>query len=355
MYCGNSSGKFGRAFAWYRLASPKGGSALRAPFPDGAKTGELWPEAGRALLWRFAPAVEPRPRADWLADFSGCSLIYPDLLAVSRAALRELLRAHSGAALAAVCVAQSVTVARLVAFWRWRECIDGFLVPAGEEADAVAPLPLRALYLPPPAIESLSRIGLRQLGDVARLERGAIDLMLGRRLAHIAFRQSRGLDVSPPRVSEKPQAAVERVPVAHPGVSSLRELAPYLEILCWRISYLLFAESAPRAIRRLDLTLHYIDGGKRAAGLTLSEPAPHACDFIAASAELAARAHSRRVNVIAAELAASRFYPHVAQEKLFVPESRVKAVRIEESVNRVRTKYGFDAIKTASQLAGAGV
>lgn len=343
MLCSNSKEKFGRAFAWYRAAE------------GGGQPSKLWPEIGRALLWRFAPAVEPRPRADWLADFSGCTLIYPDLLSVSRAALTELMRAHSRGARAAVCVAQSVTVARLVAFWRWRECLDGILVPAGGEAGAVAPLPLRALYLPPPAVERLSRIGLRQLGDVARLERGAIDMMLGRRLAHIAYHQSRGMDVSLPRVAEKPQAAVERVPVAHPGLSSLRELAPYLEVLCWRISYLLFSESAPRAIRRLDLTLHYIDGGKRGAGLTLTAPTPHACDFIAAATELATRAHTRRVNITAAEIAASRFYPHVAQEKLFTPATRVKAVRIEESVNRVRAKYGFDAIKTANQLAGAGV
>ena len=360
MLCISKRRDYGRAFAWFRTGSRE------APVDCGARADtpiSFWPDAGRSLLWRFAPAVEPRPRSDWLADFCGCSLIYPDLLAVGRAALaaletaavRSRTGAEGGARAVAMCIAPNATVARLLAYWRWRECREGLLIPNGGESAAVAPLPLKALYLPEPAAEKLSRVGLRQLGDVARLERGALDMFLGRRFAHIAYSQSRGMDVSPPVIADKPQAVVERVPVANPGVSSMRELLPYLEVLCWRIAYLLFTEREPRAIRRLDLTLRYMDGGRRGAGATLTEPTPYACDFFEAAMELAARAHTRRVNVAAAELAASRFYPLAAQDKMFVPHSRVKTERIETSVNRVRAKYGFDAIKTGGQYAGAKV
>ncbi|MEP0813457.1 MAG: hypothetical protein HRF49_02170 [bacterium] len=331
-----------RSYAWYSI-----GAGMDGP--------PLWPDAGRTLLWRFAPAVEPRPRCDWLADFTGCGRVYPDVFEAGRAALVALEHACArGADSAAMCLAPNATVARLVVKWRRAECRGGLLVPAGAESEAVAPLPLPALYLPEPALERLHRIGLRQLGDVARLERGALDLLVGRRFAHIAFHQCRGRDVSPPKLAERPQAIVERMPVPAPGVSSPDGLAPYLEVVCDRLSFALYREGAMRAVRRLDLALHYIDGGRRYAGATLAEPTPYACDMLCASRELAERAHTRRVNVAAVEITASRFYPFVVQDRLFVPASRVKGEALERSVNRVRAKYGFEAIKTGRELAGVG-
>ncbi|MCB4822857.1 Y-family DNA polymerase [Roseicella aerolata] len=55
----------------------------------------------------------------------------------------------------------------------------GIVVPPGEEASAIAPLPLHALRLPPSTISALHRLGLRRIGDLLRQPRGPLARRFG--------------------------------------------------------------------------------------------------------------------------------------------------------------------------------
>ena len=149
---------------------------------------------------------------------------------------------------------------------------DGGVVLAGETRARLAALPIAALRLGAAEVEALDRVGLRCIGELYRMPRGALarrfGTTLGRRLdqalgaAHEPLSPARA--IAPYRVEHlfaEPIASLEAV---HATTRAL------LEALATRL------EADGRGVRRLELMLFKVDGAvdERTLGTSLAVREP---------------------------------------------------------------------------------
>ncbi len=142
------------------------------------------------------------------------------------------------------------------------------VVPGGEEAAFLAPLPLRRLAPEVDVSETLERWGVRSVGDFARLPASRVASRLGK-LGRELHATARGLDSRPLIPREPP-------PVFHEGMSlewPLVSLEPFLfvgraalERLCQRL------ESRGFACIRLELELRLEPDGHQSRSIDLPAP-----------------------------------------------------------------------------------
>jgi protein ImuB len=141
------------------------------------------------LAREFTPRVEARGPTPVLLDLRGLGRVWPTPEALGRALLEE---ARSRSLEAQVALAFSRAVALVLA--RAREGLT--IVPAGGEADALAPLSLALLDLAPERLEILGRWGLRTIGDLQRLPAVGLAERFGPegpRLLHLARGEDEGV------------------------------------------------------------------------------------------------------------------------------------------------------------------
>jgi len=124
------------------------------------------------LAREFTPRVEARGPTPVLLDLHGLGKTWPRPEALGQALIE---RARSRAMEANLALAFSRATALVVA--RARPGLS--VVPPGEEAAVLAPLPLVLLDLDPERAELLERWGLRTIGDLARLPSSGLSERLG--------------------------------------------------------------------------------------------------------------------------------------------------------------------------------
>ena len=133
---------------------------------------------------------------------------------------------------------------------------DASLVTRDRLADALAPLPVRALRLAPGAVESLDRVGLRRVGDLLDMPKAPLTRRFG---AHVALR----LDQALGRADEvllpyRPEPKLRlRKGFAEP-IGHLSDIEAALTQLLDELSRRLGQEDL--GARRLELWLHRVDG-----------------------------------------------------------------------------------------------
>ena len=145
---------------------------------------------------------------------------------------------------------------------------QGAIVAPGGAPQALADLPVTALRLPQALGQGLERVGLRRVGDLYRLPRGALARRFG---AQVLRRLDQALGRAREPIS--PRRPVPRwherlsfpEPVGHPhGIAqAVRHL---LTSLCARL------EREHRGLRRLELILYPSDGEVRRARVGTSRP-----------------------------------------------------------------------------------
>jgi protein ImuB len=138
---------------------------------------------------------------------------------------------------------------------------EPIVVPAGGEADFLAPLPSGLLTQDPDVRARLSRFGLRWIGAIAELDRSALVARFGEEGARIHAR-ARGEELEPFR----PRRAPERLTLALPIEPSAEDLEP-LRFVLHRLATALTDQlvsrglAAARAHLHLDLDLAFARAG----------------------------------------------------------------------------------------------
>jgi protein ImuB len=134
----------------------------------------------RLALWavRFTPISAVDPPDGLVLDVTGCT----DLFGGEAALLARVSNGlqHGGVAAQAVVAGVADAAAALA-----RAGHHMRIVPAGEEAAAVAPLPLGTLRLSHECLAGLNRLGLRRISDVLRQPRGPLTRRFGRPLMDV--------------------------------------------------------------------------------------------------------------------------------------------------------------------------
>ena len=130
------------------------------------------------------------------------------------------------------------------------------IVPEGAARQWLAGLPVMALRLPSPMIETLHRLGLRRIGDLAALPRAPLAARFG---SHLPERldQLTG-DVPEPIAPERPvMPYIARMAFPEPIATTegvTLAITRLIESLCRNL------ERDRKGARRLDLTLYRVDG-----------------------------------------------------------------------------------------------
>lgn len=212
------------------LASLPGGvAALVEP-----ATPERDANALRALaerLTRFSPVVAPDGADGILLDIAGCEHLFGGEAAMVREVARSLRRLGLHCRVA---VASTFACARAVSRYGPHDYAS---VPPGREADALAPLPLRALCIGDETAEALAELGVRSIGQAMHLRRRDLPVRFGDALLlRLDEAMGRALESiepvrpSPPptarRDFEGPSTAIESISLA--TLDQLRALCDLL-------------------------------------------------------------------------------------------------------------------------------
>jgi DNA polymerase IV len=313
-------------------------------------------QRARAIVERFSPIVIAASIDEHYLDFSGCERLYrragdPDddatiarvVREITDAILRELgLPASAG-------VATSKPMAKVASALAKPRGV--LLVAAGNEAATLAPLAVRKLPgIGPVAEAKLVAANIATLGALVAAPDAIVRPILGSAMAAIrAAASGRGSD----ELGRERPAFREHDPrgVLTGSISNERtffeaspEIAPQiLSSLCERV--------CSRARRRgvlaghVTLKLRYTDFDTLSHGRAIVPPSNVDTDVHRAVAELYVETRTRPLAIRLLGVVLAKFRPDSAQLPLFD-----RGERRVLSVDRVRDKYGYDAVHLASTL-----
>ncbi|MCW5873662.1 MAG: DNA polymerase IV [Anaerolineales bacterium] len=224
------------------------------------------------------------------------------------------------------------------------------VVPHGEEAAFLAPLPSDALWgIGPKTAERLASLGMRTVGDIARYPLHELIRLLGQTGSALHYR-AQGIDESPVHVSHETKSVSHEETFAQ-DTSHEVEL---LQILAEQ------AQSIARQLRKLELQcstvaikIRWPDFSKISRQLTLPEPTDDA-KLIEAAARTLFHAHwkpGRKVRLLgvrASNLAAPSFQPKLWD---WNPKAFEKQEKLDAALKTVQARFGDNSLVPASGLA----
>jgi protein ImuB len=219
------------------------------------------------------------------------------------------------------------------------------VVDDGEAPLFLEPLPLHLLPLSPERREELGELGVKRLGELARLPGAAVADRLGADGAE-AWRLARGDDGAGVEPRKPPAELAESLSFPEPIANELtlgRAVAALVERLLAR------PERAGRAPRQLALSAKLVGGGSWRRALTLREPtaepdrlrlalAPKLAELPAPTAELRLELGELTESV-------------GTQAELVRPRGSRLRERLRESLRQVRAAAGVDAVCTVVEVA----
>lgn len=247
----------GMSLADARTLCPELETAPTDPAGDAAALRALarWAE-------RYTPWAAPDGVDGLLLDLTGCAHLFGGEAAL----LADLLRRCRAAGLAA-CGALAGSAG---AAWALARCGEtDTVLPAGQERDALAPLPVAGLRLDPATTGALERLGLRSIGDLYPLPRASLaarfGAAIGRRLDQALGRQDE------PIAPQRPAAPYRtRLAFAEP-VGRREDIAAALDRLLAELCALL--ERDGQGARRLTLAGFRVDHTMVEAAIGTARPA----------------------------------------------------------------------------------
>jgi DNA polymerase-4 len=331
--------------------------AMCVPVPRGACSATS--RAIGSVLGRFTPVVEGASIDEWYLDLTGTeALHHGETLDETAVRIRTTVHKETGMWLS-IGGGTSKLIAKLAAERakpRPKTDATGVkIVPAGAEADFMTTLSLAALPGVGPKLQAkLKSLGLEQVVDVLPHDRGTLARWLGRRPAEWLWARVRGIHTSPveargtarqiSRESTFSRDIVETGPLA----SHLRQLGAKAgtELRSERLS----ARTVTVKVKDFDFTT-------RLASRTLPEPleSDRAIGDVAvtllAKLRLARSVPVRLVGVALGGLAPAR---DAEQMTLFGAPAAVERVEdraLSKAVDRVRERFGDDAIRSGPSTA----
>ena len=222
---------------------------------------------------------------------------------------------------------------------------QALVVDDGDEALFLEPLPLDLLPLTPERRRELADLGVRRLGELARLPGAAVADRLGRD-GEEAWRLARGEDdraVKPRRLAEELAESLAFPEAVANALTLERGLAALLDRLLAR------PERAGRAPRQLALSARLAAGGSWRRAVTLREPTAEPRRLQAALAPKLAELPGPAVELRLALCRARRIGR--VQEELVRPEGRRLRELLREGLRQVRAAAGIDAVGTVVEVA----
>ena len=303
--------------------------------------------AVRRVFRRFTPAVDPVSIDEAYLDLSGTERLHgPPAAAAER--IRREIREETGLPVS-LGLASSRTVAKIASELAKPE---GFLhIWPGREAAFLAPLPLERMPgIGPATLEALKRFNLRRLGDLARLDPELLGLAFGERGPQL-FARARGED-------DGAEIAPRELPKSISRECTFGEDTTD-PVFCEAMLHYL-AERACRDLRShrmtartVTLKLRYRDFTTVTRSATLATPTDGDRVVAGTARELFRSTYARRVQVRLLGVGLSNLVQAAPQLDLFANPRELAWERLLGPLDRLRSRWGFDTVRSGPTLAVA--
>ena len=297
-----------------------------------------------AILGEYSPLIEPLSLDEAFLDITGCEARWgsPEQLAHG---IQKRLEVELGLSVSTG-LASNKLVAKIAS---GLEKPHGFVVVShGGEAGFLAPLPVEKLWgVGEVTAKSLHEMGVFTIGQLARLPVAQLEARFGRRGRDL-YRQARGLDDSPV-VAEREEKSLSREVTFAEDIGDGRVLKKTL---------LSLSEDVARQLRKrglrgrtVKLKLRYADFKTLTRQMTMDAPTDLEQVIFDQAARLLGKAWDKRKKVRLIGVGVSKFELEERQLSLFegTGEGKVEKLRrLSQTVDRIREKYGEEAIQRAS-------
>ncbi len=295
-----------------------------------------------ALLGEYTPLLEPLSIDEAFLDVTGTEAHYgppAQLARTVQARIEAELRLS-----ASLGVAGNKLVAKIASDFRKPHGIT--VVPTGEEAAFLAPLPIRKLWgVGQVTARELARLGVETIGDLARLPVEELRARFGAAHGEGLWRAARGVDDSPVTPEHEAKSLSREETFAQDSADATllrRELLRLCDAVAARLR-----RHGLRA-RTVSLKLRYADFTTLSRQTTLAEPTDVGAILYAQALALFEAAWDRRpVRLLG--VSADNLTQAARQLRLFEQED-TRQSQLEAALDRIRARFGEHAIQRASLL-----
>jgi len=304
--------------------------------------------AVRHVLRDFSPTVVMASLDEAYLDFGGTDRMYPVSLLPVAETVRD--RVHDATGLdCSIGIGPNRMIAKIASdAAKPRGLLE---VRRGWEEGFLAGLPLRALPgIGPKTARRLGELGLTEVVQVQRMALEQLERLLGREAKHLK-RRAHGHAGSTLSGRDLPKS-ISRETTLATDATTPESLERLLRLFSARVASQLRAEGL--MARTVTLKLRHGDFTTVTRQRTLPEPTDLDAEIVGPARELFRRAFAearkRRQGVRLLGVAATNLIPTVTPD-LFEAEARTRLRRLTTAVDRLRDRYGFDALKPASILS----
>lgn len=303
--------------------------------------------AVRAVLQDFSPTVVMSSLDEAYLDFAGTERLHPVSLLPVAEELRDQVKRHTGLD-ASVGIGSNRMIAKLASdYAKPRGLME---VRAGWEQGFLAGLPLGALPgVGPKTAERWAELGLVNVHQVQEIDERTLEQLIGPDARHLKLRaQGQGGTVLRP---DRLPKSVSRETTLSRDLRDPEELEEILGLLTARVAAQLRDEQI--LAKAVTMKLRHDDFRTVTRRRTLETATDLDAELYLAARELfrsafpEVRRRDRGVRLIG--VAVSNLGT-AAEEDLFEPPERVRLRQLTVAVDKVRSKFGFDAVTPGSVL-----
>ena len=220
------------------------------------------------------------------------------------------------------------------------------IVPTGEEAAFLAPLPVRALWgVGPKTADILKSIGVETIGQIAHARSDVLTRRFGQRGADDLIRRAQGIDDSPVE-SEHAIKQISQETTFARDINDAKQLRATLLELSEGVGARLREDGL--SARTIAIKIRYGDFTTFTRQTTLPQPTDlDQTIFEIAWALFEANWKRRAIRLLG--VAARQMIPAARQLDLFAPhDDRID--KLTHTVDEIRHRYGADSLKRGSTL-----
>lgn len=311
-----------------------------------------------AIAQRYSPVVQVASIDELYMDLSGCERLYRDARDPSDDAtiqrkvkeLTDVIKREEGLP-ASIGVASSKRMAKVASGLAKPNGV--LFVPVGGEASVLAPLPVRKLPgIGPVSERKLAEAGVSTLGQLANLPRAQLLRIFGAWTDQIQLgargQGSADLGRERPAFREYDPAgeaigSISNEQTFREDVRDTRSIERVLSVLAERVCFR--ARKRGVEARTVTLKLRYADFNTLTRSHTMT-PTNSELRVFPLVRSLFASARTRHLPIRLLGIALSNLEHHAVQLSLFDD-----AGRLHDSVDQVRERFGYDALRLASSEA----
>ncbi|PLX48089.1 MAG: DNA polymerase IV [Desulfobulbaceae bacterium] len=295
-----------------------------------------------AIFSNYTPLVEQVSVDEAFLDVSGCGRLLGDAEQIA-VAIRSRVRRQVGLTVSAG-VAASKLVAKIASD---RQKPDGLtVVPAGGEADFLAPLDISCLWgVGAKTIPSLHLLGVKTIGDLCRFELDFLEQRFGKQGRHMYF-CARGIDQRRVQIGETVKSIGNEETFSR-DLTGLEEIKKELLFLCFKVGERLRAQELRG--RTVTLKIKYADFSTASRSVTLARATDDSRHLYQVIEGLLAKTQAgvRAVRLAGLSVAGLSGGGEPCQADLFSREQEKNRRQLSLAMDAINRRYGSLTIKPA--------